>query len=631
MGSGEAARLADATAASKDVAALAAALASTVRDVVPTAGGALAERLHVTAHADEETILLAEMLSDDLGAWPHNACLVIDDYHELAAADASETFIEAFLSSSCIDALILTRRRPAWASSRRILYGEVFELGQPVLAMTDSEARELVVRRDEGAERVIQQAQGWPAVLALAEIADSTRVDVANTPQLYEFLADELFSQIDARSQRALTELALYGGDALSLALGTFGRSDADHVTRVGTDYGFLTTVGDRQLSMHPLLRSFLIQKLHEERPEDILALVTGAVEKMLEHALWDEAYGLIRRFEQPDLLPELVRTSMDALLEHGRTSTLRGWVRAARVDAPILRLALSELAFREGRHYESEVLAALVATEQQAPELTARAYFVAGRAAHVASREAQSRSFYEEARKSATSPEFARRSAFGELVAAIELEDKGAEKLLDELANDALTDPVDRVLLADRKLAYETRFGTPVDLNGARSALQLLTVVSDPVVRTSFRNVFGYALASTGHLDEATRLTNEQLEDVARCRLEFVRPYALIVHALVAGVRREYETGVALLDEADELAVAAGDMAVLQVSTAVRIRLAIAQGDFEHASLHSDIDTQGATKSLRGELKALHALALAGSGRIQKGSALASAASASP
>ena len=65
-----------------------------------------------------------------------------------------------------------------------------------------------------------------------------------------------------------------------------------------------------------------------------------------------------------------------------------------------MVRLATAELAFREGRFYESEALAALAVGDLETePVLAARASFVAGRAAHVASRETKAQAYYRHAR----------------------------------------------------------------------------------------------------------------------------------------------------------------------------------------------------------------------------------------
>ena len=198
---------------------------------------------------------------------------------------------------------------------------------------------------------------------------------------------------------------------------------------------------------------------------------------------------------------------------------------------------------------------------------------------------------------------------------------------MLAALSNDGSLEPSEQVLLADRKVAYETRFGAPVDIQSGRSARQLLRFVVDPVARTSFRNVFGYALAATAHYEEATELTDEQLQDVERCRLDFVIPYALANHALVASGRRAYNACTGLLDEADDRASKSGDNAALQVSTAIRMRMLIAQASFEAAASRADVDLSVATRSLRGELRGIHALALAGLGRVRRSGEMADAA----
>ena len=123
--------------------------------------------------------------------------------------------------------------------------------------------------------------------------------------------------------------------------------------------------------------------------------------------------------------------------------------------------------------------------------------------------------------------------------------------------SRDAL-DPEEQVILADRTLGAETRFGLPVDLARGRAARQLLRFVTDPMTRTSFRNVFGYTLAAMANFDEALELMAEQLDDAERYRLEFVVPYTLINQAIVALREHDYVSAEEFLDEADERALKA-------------------------------------------------------------------------
>jgi len=290
--------------------------------------------------------------------------------------------------------------------------------------------------------------------------------------------------------------------------------------------------------------------------------------------------------------------------------------------------LAGAELALREGRYYESEALAVLAARDlRDVPDLAARANFVAGRAAHVASREEEAKAYYQQAAAIAESPELVRRAEFGELQAAIELESSDVPERLHVLGSREVLDPEEQVILADRTMGAETRFGLPVDLARGRAARQLLRFVADPMTRSSFRNVFGYTLAAMAHFDEALELVADQLDDAERYRLEFVIPYALIIKAIVGCGRHDYVGAEEFLDEADERALKAGDQTALHTAGAVRMRLYIAQAAFDLALSRALAPDSGTTRSLGAELNACRALALAGTGRLEQSRAVATEA----
>jgi DNA-binding CsgD family transcriptional regulator len=152
----------------------------------------------------------------------------------------------------------------------------------------------------------------------------------------------------------------------------------------------------------------------------------------------------------------------------------------------------------------------------------------------------------------------------------------------------------------------------------------QLLDHVPDPVARSSFRNVFGYALAAAGLSDEATRITIEQMADAERSRLDFVLPYALTNRAIVAMLQRDYLDAEGLLDEAEERARSAGDHTALFISWSVRTRLLNTQGAFDLATSKPVPRSTGVTSSLEGELIACYALAYAGKGELDRAVRLA-------
>ncbi len=475
-------------------------------------------------------------------------------------------------------------------------------------------------------DALIDLAQGWPAVLALASMSGAAPPDLVAAPHLFDFFAEEIYRRIDRRTRRALCELALYDVAGRRLALASLPPEEAERVIRVAVDRGFITVSRDASLEMHPLLRSFLEQKLRGESPGKLHDRLARVARTLMKHELWDEAFSVIDRFGETDLLTDLIDSSLDRMLSAGRSATLKIWAQNAPQAAAPVRLAAAELAFREGRFHESEALASLAANDaQEDDDVEARANIAAGRAAHAASREDKALLFYQRARQSTVSPELTRIAMHGELAAAIELElEEHAIGLLKALGPAESLQPHDRVTYEDRKINLEGHFGIAPGLEDGRAARQLLGFVIDPVARSSFRNVLGYALAVGGYYAEALDVTQEQFDEADRFRLDFVIPYALVVRALASGGLREYSVAEESLAEADERASFVGDPTARHITQAVRTRLFTAQGAFEIA-LSKPLPTgETLPRSIYAELCSAYAVASAGLGYFDRARQLA-------
>ncbi|MBA2332628.1 MAG: hypothetical protein H0V94_07570, partial [Actinobacteria bacterium] len=408
-----------------DVAALALGLHRAASTAHPGIGTALLERLPVTANPQVDVEILADMLVDDLGSWPDKRWIVIDDYHEIAGAAAPERLIEALLLSRPMSLLVLTRERPTWASARRILYGELFEVGREMLAMNDEEAGELLVSTD-GATALLRAAGGWPAAIALAAISSSSPQGLPIASDLYHFFAEELYQRVDSKTRRGLWKIALVAPERSEVIAKMFGPDEARRTIDIGNQQGLLTCTSPTTIEIHPLLQLFLDEKLRQEPPEYSEPLVRDAVEYLVSCKRWDEAFDLISRFDLPQFIPGLVRASLQELLALGRVETLRRWVSRSGVAASdsALGLTAAELSFREGHYFASEVLAKTAAESlQKEPEIEMRSLIAAGRAAHAASRESEALAFYVRAKTVDALPELTRAAAMGDLVASIELE----------------------------------------------------------------------------------------------------------------------------------------------------------------------------------------------------------------
>ena len=169
--------------ATADVAALAAGLSEAVSELIPEAGNRMLHRMRATGTPEEDVDVLAELLAEDLAEWQEDAWLVFDDYQFAMEARAPERFMEVLLRDAPLRLLLTSRKRPSWASARRLLYGEIYELGRNELAMDQEEAASVLShRKDAPAAGLVALAEGWPAVIGLAALTDELELPEGSLP-----------------------------------------------------------------------------------------------------------------------------------------------------------------------------------------------------------------------------------------------------------------------------------------------------------------------------------------------------------------------------------------------------------------------------------------------------------------
>jgi ATP/maltotriose-dependent transcriptional regulator MalT len=128
-----------ATAASADLAAFSVGVSDAIQSLVPDAGKRLRQRLLVSEPPEKAARPMAELLAEDLEAWPDGARLVLDDYHLVANSAPVEEFVDWLLTlAGHLRVVVTSRHRPKWASARRLLQHEILEMGHQQLAMSDA-------------------------------------------------------------------------------------------------------------------------------------------------------------------------------------------------------------------------------------------------------------------------------------------------------------------------------------------------------------------------------------------------------------------------------------------------------------------------------------------------------------
>ena len=192
--------------ASTDVAALALGIARAATAIIDDADHRLREHLRALPAPAENVQTLAEILSEDLAAWPASAWLVLDDYHEITPEPKAEDFVETLVALSPVQVLIASRVRPGWVASKDVMYGTFSRLGNPHSQWTMRRLRRCSWVARSSRHLGWGLAHGWPAVIGLASVSWAEIDDgVEQVPEsLYGFFADEVFGALGQDVQRGL-------------------------------------------------------------------------------------------------------------------------------------------------------------------------------------------------------------------------------------------------------------------------------------------------------------------------------------------------------------------------------------------------------------------------------------------
>jgi ATP/maltotriose-dependent transcriptional regulator MalT len=607
---------------STDVAALALGLARSSSELVPGCDERLREHLRAVPNPGEHVEVLAEILGEELAEWSPGDWLVFDEYQELAAASEAEQFVAELISACPVQLLVASRQRPAWASGRSILYGEILELNQTALAMDSREAAEVLADRSiPSASGLVALAHGWPAVIGLASVS-SAEIDGENddVPEsLYRFFAEEVFAALGDDVRSGLTTLAVAPVLDRELAGELLGPNQTDPVLSVSLDVGILVERGVR-LDLHPLARSFL-----EERGEQLrLVPDSDSIASCLEHYRrrrdWDAAFELIARHGPATELETILLEALDDLLDTARLSTLETWCKLAanlRFDAPIFAVAQAELSLRQGRLAEAQTFAESAAAQES--DLTFRALCVAGRAAHLAWREEEALDLYKRAEGVARSGAERRDALWGQVMCAVELALPEAAATLDHLwAGVRISDPRDLVRASANKLRYQIGVGA-LDLSDADLAWELIDAVNDPLIESSFQSVYSNVLSYAARYDDAREVSSRLLLTTRRYHLDFALPYALYSGALAEAGIRNWNESERLLAEGIAAARAGRNAHAEQILFSLHLRVLAQQGRHDQALALELPDLTAALPPARGEVVCSRALVLAASGRPQE------------
>jgi len=615
--------------AAADLAAFAVGLAQSAATVVPAAGRRLAERARLPEAPAEATEALAELLADDLAGWPDDAWLVVEDYHLVAESPAVEAFVGRVIALAPVRLLVTTRRRPAWATSRRVLYGEVVDLGRDELAMTPDEAAEVVGVRAPAVAELLERAHGWPAVVGLAALVSTKTIPRARVAAtLFRYVADEVLRHEPPEVQSLMLAAAVpprVDGRVARDVLGVPG--PGAYLDRLEEE-ALLVPAADGTLRFHPLVREFLLRTLELEDPDRWAELHDRAIADATAGGRIDEAFELAVGAGRLETAAEILAASASDLLGSGRVETVERWLAAlgdAGAEDPSIRLARAEVLLRRGELFGAAALAEQVAAALPPGDPRASAAWLhAGRALQLLSEDARGLECYLAGVDAAADPRelvTALRSAVG---LAAQLDDERLEELVDRLEA-AAADDLDarlqvvpaRVFLASRRDSLAPLWQLAVPL------VEREREVRSPTTRTSFLRAAAYLAVARGDYAHGHELAERALQVCDEFRLGRVkRAFCLCSQAAADIGRRQLGRAEAALDELPSLAIEHTHVLVAERQN-LRTKLLLARGDLEQVLAEVD----NGDDAPAGEHRALVALAAAATGDVARARGEAAAA----
>jgi ATP/maltotriose-dependent transcriptional regulator MalT len=611
------------TPASADIAALALGVAEAMCALLPHRRALVEDHLRQMEHLpsdDRLAELLAEAVASDLGSRPDSAWLVLDDVHLLADSAAADAFFRRILDRSSLRVLITSRSRPQWATPRRILYGEITELGTNLLAM-DAEEASLVMGfppRQDVAE-FVQAAQGWPAVIGLAALTQGRTSTFELTDPLYDYFAEELLRAAPEGLRSALSRLALLPSltdDSIDFLLG----DAATWVIPEAFARGFLVPTGSARPQFHPLLRTFLRNTLVASDPRADVEAVKDVARFLIRSRRWDDAFTFIVEHQAATpLLPQLFEASLEDLLRVGRVATLELWIRHARhlaPNVPVIALADAEVTLRRGKHHQAHALAMSATRQANVPRaLAVRSLVVAGRSAHLCNKFELALHLYRKAEGLAVDQKERFDALWGQFIAAVFLESDAIPQIYDQLLELGDVSPTAALLrgIANFDVACLGNNDLRSALDSLKATEHLAPRADNALLTANFWQTYAHASVLVGDYERALELLEHAEDVISRHDIFFAAPVVAAVRAYALFGVAEYSAAAEMAAQVERDAIKFDDEHTLLNARVLRARILLASGDYSEALRMLPVPSrQFAVRPLIGEVHATYALTYA-------------------
>jgi DNA-binding NarL/FixJ family response regulator len=330
--------------------------------------------------------------------------------------------------------------------------------------------------------------------------------------------------------------------------------------------------------------------------------------------------------------LVETCSEALDDMVFGGRLQALEEWVSYANgrgLEHVVFGLAEAQVNLRHGQHVRALTLGRALSRRVSGDgDLSHRVHLVAAQAAHVGSLEEEALLNYSMAREAAPDEPAARAAGWGEVMCLSALERITAHDRLQELSESVDgTDACDQVRMVDKQLSLGFRFGFIRHLSDARRVVELVPQLKDPLIRCSFRSMYSWALVLSAYYGEALEQARLLIDDAEEYRVGLALPYGNATSAAALAGLKEYDAAKEHIAIARAEARRVNDFNGIQNAYAIQVRVLLEKGDVAEACAIEPPEVTHALRSMKGEVMASRALALASLGRVDDALSLSRAA----
>jgi len=608
-----------ATESSDDLAAFAVGIGEAIEAIVPDAATSLHQRVRVAEQPEKLARLLAELLAEELAEWPEDAWLVLDDYQLVSESPAVEEFLDWLLTLSPIRLLVTSRRRPTWASARRVLYGEITEVTRAELAMTQEEAGLVFgTEPDASVEALVSGAEGWPAVIGLAALSATREMPSDHVSDaLFRYFAEEVLKREPPEIREILMAASILPSTPIEMLRSLVPSLVSEEALQHLSDDGLVQRVPEDAVRLHPLMRDFFHGYVGAQDPAERRRLQQAVIEAALDRERWEDALTAAFEAHEKETMAEILGRAAPDLIASGRVETVEKWLERCGDEAlstPSPILARSEVAMWRGQFGYARLLAEQVLAElEEDASLRSRAARLAGQAAYWLNDDGGALEHNLQAVKWSRTRDEERAALWGAYLSAQSHDRPEARELLDSLSeragrdvNSALRVAVGRVICASRDGSFKGAWSVLEPL------LPLASATEDPAVSTNFFAHCAYVKIMAGEYEIGLELISTVLGTSERLRLTFALPQSLFW-------KGQAEIGLRRLDDAKATAQRLQSMVMDPytelINLHLRLRLELASGSVGEWGWYERDFSPHIQRVSVGEFYAIAAVGLAAAG----------------